>query len=510
MTMDRKDLGLSLVSGTLLFFSFPKFGCGWLVWFALIPLFFALRKKSVREGFLLGGVAGVAWNLGLLYWVAEAVIRYGNLSLAAGWSVLLLLVIYMSLYVAVFSAVLCHFTGRGFPEIFAAPFLWTILEYGKSHLLTGFPWGNLGTALHEHLVVIQIADLAGVYGVSFVIVFVSTVLYGILRISQKNRRRIAGEMILCSLAVFVIVFYGFYRIEQVSEKMMKAEAAGVSVIQGNIEQAVKWNRDYQLRTLDVYERLTESWTGPETELVVWPETAMPFFLQEGGEKMTRILRLARETGADILLGSPSYRETGDGIRYGNSAFLVSPEGEITGKYDKVHLVPFGEYVPLEGLFSFMEKLVAGVGDFVPGEGWVPVEASGKPLGVLICYEGIFPGISRAYRTAGARLLVNITNDGWYGTSSAPYQHLASALFRAVENRVFLVRAANTGISAIISPTGEVVAKTGLFERTGLRGDVGLVDMGSPYSRYGDIFVYFCFVFSAIIFIYSLRRKRLND
>jgi len=508
--MDRKDLGLSLFSGALLFLSFPKYGYGWVVWFALIPLLFALHRKSGRQAFIIGGVTGFTWNLGILYWVADAVIRYGNLPLLAGYSVLLLLVIYMSLYVAVFSVVLSHFSGKGIPGILTAPFLWTILEYGKSHIFTGFPWGNLGYALHEHLAIIQFADLAGVYGLSFLIVMVNTVLFDLLHLKRENRKRMAVEMVFSSLVLTFFLFYGYYRIEQVHEKAGKAGAVDVTVVQGNIEQAVKWNRDYQLRTLEVYEGLTKELTGAGTELVVWPETAMPFFFQDGDEKQRRIRLLARETGSHILSGSPSYREKDGNVRYGNSAFMVSPEGEITGKYDKVHLVPFGEYVPLKKLFTFMEKLVAGVGDFAPGEDWNPLPLEGGTLGVLICYEGIFPEISRAYKSKGARLLVNITNDGWYGTSSAPYQHLSMALFRAVENRLYLVRAANTGISAFVSPTGEVVMKTGIFERTGLRGSVRFLTMESFYSRYGDIFVYFCFFFSGIMFIYSLRRKGIHD
>jgi len=508
--MNRKDLGLSLLSGALLFFSFPKFGYGWVVWFSLIPLFFALRRKSGREAFIIGGVTGFAWNLGILYWVADAVIRYGNLPLPAGYSVLLLLVLYMSLYAAAFSAALCYFTGRGVPGILVAPFLWVVLEYGKSHLLTGFPWGNLGYTLYEHLAVMQFADLTGVYGLSFLIVMVNAVLYDILRFNRKGWKKMAVEMGLSSLVITFLLFYGSYRIEQVHEGMEKAEAVGVAVVQGNIEQAVKWNRDYQLRTLEVYETLTGEWAGAGTELAVWPETAMPFFFQDEDGKQRRIRQLAREKGTCLLFGSPSYGEKGGAVRYGNSAFLVSPEGEITGKYDKVHLVPFGEYVPLKTLFNFMEKLVAGVGDFAPGEGWNPLPMGRGTLGVLICYEGIFPEISRAYKRNGARLLVNITNDGWYGSSSAPYQHFAMSLFRAVENRLYLVRSANTGISALVSPAGEVITSTGIFERTGLHGSVGFLAMESPYSRYGDVFVYFCFFFSAIMFIYSLRRKAIHD
>lgn len=509
--MDRKDLGLSLLAGVLLFFSFPKFGYGWVVWFSLIPLFFALRGKTPGKALAVGGLAGFVANLGILYWVAGAVIRYGNLSVVTGYSALLLLVLAVSLYMALFAAILVFLTGRGVPEVLAAPPLWVLVEFGKSRFFTGFPWENLGYALHDNIPILQFADVAGVYGLSFLIVLVNAVLFDILCLKRANRKRVSIAIVFTSLAVLLLFFYGHYRIEQVERMGKEARTFEVAVAQGNIDQAVKWNRDYQLRTLEVYETLSRETLKERTDLLVWPETAMPFFFQDGDEKQRRVRALARDYGITLVAGSPSYREKGGRVVYGNSAYLVSPEGEITGRYDKVHLVPFGEYVPLKRFLSFAEKLVAGAGDFVPGTGFVPLPtAKGDRLGVLICYEGIFPEIGRAYKKAGADLLVNITNDGWYGRSSAPWQHLSMAVFRAVENRMYLVRAANTGISAIVSPTGKIEKRTDLFERTDLRGAVRIFTMKSIYSRYGDFFVCFCLFFFVILLFYSRRRKTVHD
>jgi apolipoprotein N-acyltransferase len=188
----------------------------------------------------------------------------------------------------------------------------------------------------------------------------------------------------------------------------------------------------------------------------------------------------------------------------NSAFLLSPDGKIAGKYDKVHLVPYGEYVPLRKFFPFINKLVAGIGDFRKGEGNNPIKFGNHALGILICYEGIFPELSREYKEKGANLLVNITNDAWFGRTSAPYQHLSMTVFRAVENRTFLVRSANTGISAIISPSGKIIKKTGLFERTVLRGSVKLLDRKTIYALYGDIFVYICLILLGVIIFSSIK------
>ena len=228
---------------------------------------------------------------------------------------------------------------------------------------------------------------------------------------------------------------------------------------------------------------------------------------------SEILDVARISGDWLLFGSPSYQKDCDGdagcVSFLNSAFLLSPQGSIVGRYDKVHLVPYGEYVPLRKMFPFISKLVVGVGDFRSGEGYNPLTMDGHKLGVLICYEGIFPEASRAYKRMGADLLVNITNDAWFGRTSAPYQHLSMTVFRAVENRLYIARSANTGISAIIDPTGRIVAQTELFERTALRNTIRFINNKTFYSVYGDVFVLISMAALVCCIIMSLRRKNVD-
>ncbi|EKD36591.1 MAG: hypothetical protein ACD_75C01451G0001, partial [uncultured bacterium] len=220
-----------------------------------------------------------------------------------------------------------------------------------------------------------------------------------------------------------------------------------------------------------------------------------------------VIDIGRSSGAALLFGSPSYEENGGRIDYMNSAYLLRPDGTVSGRYDKVHLVPYGEYVPLRKFFPFIGKMVSGVGDFRPGKGFHPLAADGVRLGILICYEGIFPEGGRDYKREKANLLVNITNDAWFGKTSAPYQHLSMTVFRAVENRLYLVRTANTGISAIIDPMGTILARTGIFERAVLKGEVKIIDEKTFYAAYGDIFVYLCGLALLILFIISIKQRR---
>lgn len=283
---------------------------------------------------------------------------------------------------------------------------------------------------------------------------------------------------------------------------------GAAVIQGNIDQSVKWDPLYQKSTLDIYHSLSVRVPPSVPGMIIWPETAMPFYFQDTDQRHREITQITRKTGNWLLFGGPGYRMNDKGmISYSNSAFLLSPTGELAGRYDKVHLVPYGEYVPLRKLFPFISKLAVGVGDFQAGNGFSPLSLDDNhKVGVLICYEGIFPESGRAYKKLGAKLLVNITNDAWFGKTSAPYQHLSMTVFRAVENRLFLIRAANTGISAIIDPVGRITHRTGLFERTTLSGSVKFLDEKTCYTLYGDIFVYVCFISLLVIFFISMKRR----
>ncbi|MGZ6249525.1 MAG: apolipoprotein N-acyltransferase [Syntrophales bacterium] len=513
LRINRKTLFLSVATGILLFLSFPKHGAGIMAWVALIPFFFALRDiDDIRDALLAGFVAGLAFNIGLMYWITFVVVHYGHLAYSIGIFLMVLVAAYLSIYIAIFAAGVVYFSGKGISRIIAAPTLWTCLEYGKSHLFTGFPWENLAHSQYVNRYLIQAVDITGTYGITFLIILVNVVICDALK-ERFRGRRIMGEVTLCCIVILGIYSYGYIRTGQMEKASQAAETIDVAVIQGNIDQSVKWNRDFQNDTISVYKNLSLTKTSAMRGLTVWPETAAPFFFQDENRMQSEILDVALISQDWLLFGSPSYQKNcgGDATCKSllNSAFLLSPQGKILGRYDKVHLVPYGEYVPLRKMFPFIDKLVVGVGDFRSGEGYNPLPMDGHKLGVLICYEGIFPEASRAYKRMGADLLVNITNDAWFGRTSAPYQHLSMTIFRAVENRLYMLRSANTGISAIIDPTGRIVAQTELFERTALRNMIKFINNKTFYSVYGDVFVLICMTILVCCIIMSLRRRNVD-
>jgi len=283
-------------------------------------------------------------------------------------------------------------------------------------------------------------------------------------------------------------------------------------VQGNIEQSLKWDPSHLNETLDTYRDLSAQAESPD--LIVWPESAMPFFYQDGGGRAAKIHSVVERSKANLLFGSPAYKQLVDAngqpskrYRYLNSAYLLAKNNQLVGRSDKVHLVPFGEYVPLANLLSFVDKLAQGIGDFVPGKNR-PLPLNGHQLGVLVCYEAIFPEVSRNLVRNGADLIVNITNDAWFGKSSAPWQHLAMTRFRAVENRVWLARCANTGVSALIDPLGRVVRQSQLFQAETVEGDVYFCNETSLYTRTGDSVP---LLLSIVVFgwLWQSRKSSLN-
>jgi len=398
----------------------------------------------------------------------------------------------LSCYVALFAAAVAWMKKRGIPEILSAPVLWTGVEFAKSYLFTGFPWENLAYSQHAFPLLIQITDITGTYGLTFLIVLVNAAVLDLF-FSGASRKRVAAEAAIVVILTAGVIGYGFLRQGEIDRIAQGGEARTVALVQGNIDQSIKWNPQYQDETLEIYRELSLDAirTNPAPELIVWPETATPFFFQNADQRQRRITDISIAGESHLLLGSPSFRSEGGVENCQNSAFMISPDGRITGRYDKVHLVPFGEYVPLRESCPVLGRIVAGVGDFLPGTGFNPLAMGPHKAGVLICYEAVFPEISAAYARAGAQVFINITNDAWFGRTSAPYQHLTMSAFRAVENRRYLVRAANTGISAIVGPTGKIESATGLFERTVLKGRFRVMNVKTVYSEFGDVFAYAC-------------------
>jgi apolipoprotein N-acyltransferase len=285
------------------------------------------------------------------------------------------------------------------------------------------------------------------------------------------------------------------------------------VVQANIDQSVKWDPAYQEKTIDTYTRLTRSTRPFDPDLIVWPETAVPFFFQENARFSPHIISLAKTSRAVLVFGSPAY-ERGQGmVRYFNRAYMIVPETRDIVHYDKIHLVPFGEYVPFRQYLPFIRQLVAAAGNFASGEKLEPLKAGDVSAGVLICFEAIFPELARGLSREGADLFVNITNDAWFGKTSAPFQHLGMAVFRSIENRRSMIRAANTGFSAFIEPTGVIRSKSDLFVETVLTDQtaVGAFPL-TVYTRFGDLFAVTALIIASGHFLCALwlKRRRKTD
>lgn len=501
----RWDYLLALLTGVLLALSFPNADLSVLAWFAFVPLLLAIARKSPARAFRLGLMSGLTAYGGIFYWLNIVMIHYGKLPWSVSVSLFLLFTTYLSLYVGVIAALVRKGEIAGISPLFSLPVLWVGFEYLRSFALTGCPWEILGYSQYRILPLIQIADITGVYGLSFLIVLANVVLLRIIKGAVMPGHSVypAKSAALLVLLLVLTLGYGFMRLNSAD----RGGPLKVVLAQGNISQDIKWNPAFQESTVAVYERLTREGCAGGSDLVVWPESALPFYFQGGGKYANRVKKLATEFKTCMVLGSPAVEQRQGLTRYLNSAYLLAPSGEVVGRSDKMHMVPFGEYVPLARFLPFVNKMVEGIGDFSPGTAITPLDTGKGKIGVLICAEVIFPELARDYVLAGSRLLVNITNDAWFGRSSAPYQHLSMTVFRAVENRAPLVRAANTGVTAIIDSKGHIRGMTRLFKEACLTGEIRLGEGGTIYTRYGDVFAGLCLAISAVIVGLAFRKKK---
>jgi apolipoprotein N-acyltransferase len=505
--MKRRDIFFCFLSAILLILSFPNFDFEFLAWFALVPFFYSIEGKGVYDSFKIGFLTGLISFLGIFYWIIIAVHTYGNIPLIISIPILLLLVGYLSLFIGTFAFVTRLIQLRmGIENILFTPLLWVALEYLRSFLLTGFPWAYMGHTQYLNLPFIQMADITGVYGLSFVILLVNTVLFTALR--QLHKRTVPfKEVAFAVLVLLGFLIYGYLRMNDVDREASRSPSLKVGLVQGNIDQSIKWDESFQLETLKIYRRLSMKVAEDKPDLIIWPETATPFFFQEEKKYQPFVLEIPERTNAFLLFGTPFYKAEKGKIDYYNSAFLVSPSKELVGRYDKIHLVPFGEYIPLRGLLFFIESSIGeGIGNFKPGKGVVNLSLPRGEFGVLICFEIIFPDLCRRFVKEGAEFLVTITNDAWFGRTSAPYQHLSMAAFRAIENRVFIARAANTGISAFIDPKGKIIKRGDIFTEEAIDGTIQMMKNRTFYTLYGDVFAWICSGFSMILLGYALLRK----
>jgi apolipoprotein N-acyltransferase len=501
-----KQAGLAGLSGLMLTASFPSLNLEWMAWISFIPLFIALYDQSARNAFLLGLITGLCHYGTLLYWVVVALSHYGGIPVIPSLAVLLLLVIYLALYPALFAVFFIRIRHLRMSSILGAG-MWVSLEYARAHLLTGFPWCLLGYSQFLRLPLIQIADITGVYGISFLVMLTNVVLYKLLLYWLYERKRfLTAEVAILASMIGGTLLYGYYHVGQIPQSGGGEKTIRVAIAQGTIDQSVKWDEEFQYKTVAIYSALSQQSAPFRPHLIIWPETAVPFFFQDSGRLAELVRGVALRTNAGLLFGSPAYEAAGDTLSYYNRVYLLHGDGHHE-YYDKVHLLPFGEYVPLQRFLPFVHRLVPAAGDFTPGKKLQPLSSNHFLIGPLICYEAIFPQLSRELARKGAELLVNVTNDAWFGRTSAPHQHVSMAVLRCVETRLPMARAANTGVSAVILSNGKIVKQSGLFTRELLTYALGVEQQKTFYSQYGDFFAILVVVGTIAWFMWTLTIKR---
>lgn len=437
---------------------------------------------------------------GTLYWITRVMVVYGGLAAWVAVPVNAALIAYLSLFPALFGLAMRRLMASHGPDaVMLAPFVWVATELGRAHLFTGFPWVLLGYSQTATLPIAQVASLFGVYGVSALVAAVSAVA-ALTALTRRRRPRLVAAASVGAI-LLAVAAWGSRRVGR-GDLAREGDAIRIGLVQGDVDQAQKWEPARAASIFQQYLRMTRQAIAAGAQFVVWPESSAPFYFEEDRLAADQVRAIARQAHVPVLVGSDQI-ERGVSARYYNSAFLVKADGAIGGVYRKMHLVPFGEYVPLKPVFFFAAPLVETVSDFSPGTQAVLLPVAGHPVSTAICYEIVYPGLVRRFVRGGSQLLTTITNDAWFGDTSAPYQHFAQASMRAVEEGRYLVRAANTGISGIVDPYGRVLGESRLFAPAVLLGEVRFLTVTTLYSRIGDVLAYA----SAALTLVALARPR---
>lgn len=509
---------LVLFSAVLQVLIFPLPNLYMLGWVATAPLIVALLRARVPQtlqfrespkllpatplqGFFLGYASGILWYAGTCYWIYSTMRQYGGVGTAAAVGLLLLFCLYLGLYHGVFGLLVSLVAGgRDFSRraLLAAPFLWVAVELARTSI-TGYPWELLGTSQVDNIPLARIATVTGVYGLSFEIMVVNSAFAAAFLVRKEKRK----ALLAAAVGAAIVLQAG----RLVAPPPLPADHAALLVQQNiPVQEGAEWTKDYfagTLRDLVWISLHPAGAANAHPDLIVWPESPAPFYTSDPLFRDT-MSGLARESRAWIVAGSIGIRNASmtpdHATQAYNSAALISPEGEWVSRYNKVHLVPFGEYVPFRRIFFFAGGLTQQVGDFTHGDSRAPLDAGGLKLGTFICYESVFPGEVRQFAANGGQVLVNISNDGWYGDSGAWAQHLEQARMRAVENSRWLLRDTNTGLTASIDPYGRVVASIPRKLRTALVAPYALTSVTTFYTHHGDWFAYLCAIISVAALI----------
>ena len=486
-------------------------------WLAPACLLLGLRGLAPRAAARAAFVAGWIAHSGVYHWIYVVTVEYGHAPAAMGPFAVALLALYPAAFAGAFGAAAAALAspspgaaaarGDGLPSPWAAALLWAALDHGKTFVLTGFPWALLGYAQHANPPLLALAPITGVFGLSFVVALGGAALATSVSALRRGARP-PGRAIIAVAFVGLVHVAG--ALDLAREQPPDGPRLRVAVAQGNIDQGVKWSPDWADRTLAIYEELTRRAAADGAQVVLWPETAVPGLPEADPELADFLAWLARDAGVALVVGAVGFEQVGDRRSFYDSGFVWDAEGRFLDRYDKTHLVPFGEYVPLRDLLGhFVQAIARGAADtdVTPGPAprvvRVPVAGAAGVVsaGVPICYELLFPDLMRRFAADGAEALFAITNDAWYGRTGAPHQFLAITALRAAESRLWTARAANTGVSALIDHRGRVQEQTGIFERDVRVGDIVLRPAphgGSFYTRHGDWFAIMCWAASAIL------------
>jgi len=490
----RRPACWGLAFGLTMFLAFPHawgegaLDLGWVFgWAPPACLVLALRGTGSRRGAAIAFLLGWAAYSAIFHWIYVVTVRYGHAPAAVGVLASVGLALYPAVFFAAFGALWGRRTDPETTPIWAGAALWTALEHARSFVATGFPWALLGYAHHENGALLGWAAWTGVYGLSF-----WAALGGVAIAAAwcGERRRAA-----LALAVVLAAHGAGWLLAQRTDPDA-GPTLRVAVAQGNIDQGEKWSPDAAERTLAIYSELTRRAAAAGAALVVWPETAVPGSPDLSPELRSRLAELATETGTILVAGAVGWEGEGERARVYDSAFVWNAEGHALGRYDKSHLVPFGEYVPLRSwLGGWVGAVARGIAPLDVTAGRAPRPLTfGETMtgGIPICYELLFPDLVRRFVGDGAEILLAMTNDAWYGRTGAPHQFMAITALRSAETRVWTARAANTGVSGFIDARGRVRAATRIFERDVVVADVPLRPApagGSFYTRHGDWFAW---------------------
>jgi len=497
---------LAALSGVLAALSFPDASIGLLAFVAPVPLIVAAAwSQRDRQAVLAGWLSAIVMWLINVPWVIPVMSKYGGLPLPVGVLIYVAMAIYLGIFGALFGWVVYRLAPRGAGLLvwLSIPAAWIAVEWARTWMLTGFPWHLASEALIDIPELALPARWIGPYGLGFLLILVSTLLAR--AVEGFIDQRTATPYLLVA-AVLVGAWWAVGRAGLVSVRLsLESETKmPVAAIQPDIAQEVRWDPAEAYPIFEGVAQQTDEAIAKGAALIVWPESTIPLIYEETPFWRDFVEERTARFGVDVILGSVA--RTPDGSRYTNSALLVR-DGATAARYDKIRLVPFGEYVPMKKALFFAEKLVRAVGDFEFGKDPGPIQGR-VPYGLAICYEVVYPSIPAESVRRGAELLVTITNDAWFDVSAAPYQHLAMARMRAIETGRWIVRAGTTGISAIVDPTGGVVSEIPLGERGVLVGEVGVRRELTPYVRWGDWAAWLCVAGAVIALV--LRRRAVSN